>query len=187
MNTADSRNPARVSGSDVGHALFWGCLAATLVIAGIYVGSRRLRDFDPALVSYAGAAVFAAFGIGYRYAMWLRRPPTRLYWRRGWQIFLAPRHLGRNLVEFVRLFLDHVVATHAVDPGRVYLTGSSMGGFATWELGLAHPESLHRAAHVAVHAHHTHPALGFVFRSPGERDRGAGEAEGYRSVLREAD
>ena len=115
MNTADSRNPARVSGSDVGHALFWGCLAATLVIAGIYVGSRRLRDFDPALVSYAGAAVFAAFGIGYRYAMWLRRPPTRLYWRRGWQIFLAPRHLGRNLVEFVRLFLDHVVAQRFIE------------------------------------------------------------------------
>jgi len=115
MNTADSRNPARTSGSDVGHALFWGCLAAALVIAGIYVGSRRLRDFDPALVSYAGATVFAAFGIGYRYAMWLRRPPTRLYWWRGWQIFLDPRELGRNLVELVRLFFDYIVAQRFIE------------------------------------------------------------------------
>jgi hypothetical protein len=115
MDTSDSRNPARTSGSDVGHALFWGGLAAALVIAGIYVGSRRLRDFDPALVSYAGATVFAAFGIGYRYAMWLRRPPTRLYWRRGWQIFLSPRHLLRNLVEFIRLFIDYVVAQRFIE------------------------------------------------------------------------
>ena len=110
-----SRNPARAAGSDVAHALFWGCLAAALVITGIYVGSRQLRDFDPALVSYAGATVFAAFGIGYRYAMWLRRPPTRLYWTRGWQIFLAPRRLLSNVVEFVRLFADHVVAQRFIE------------------------------------------------------------------------
>lgn len=36
--------------------------------------------------------------------------------------------------------LDHIAATETVDADRVYLTGASMGGFATWELGLAHPE-----------------------------------------------
>jgi hypothetical protein len=53
------------SGSDTGHSLFWGFAAAALLIAGIVVGSRGLKDFDPALVSYAGGTVFAAFGLGY--------------------------------------------------------------------------------------------------------------------------
>jgi hypothetical protein len=48
--------------------------------------------------------LFAAFGITYRYTMWLRRPPTRMYWRRGWSVFLTPRFLGRNLVEAARRF-----------------------------------------------------------------------------------
>jgi len=111
----EGRNPAVVSGSHVAHALFWGLLASALVIAGIVVGSRGFRDFDPALVSYAGATVFSAFGLGYRYAMWLRRPPTRLYWRRGWEIFLAPRRLPRHLFELGRLFVDSVVAQRFIE------------------------------------------------------------------------
>jgi hypothetical protein len=110
-----AHNPASSTGSDVGHSLFWGLLAAFLVIVGIYVGSRAFRDFDPALVSYAGASVFAAFGIGYRYAMWLRRPPTRLYWRRGWELFLAPKDLPRNLVELLRMFVNSVVAQRFIE------------------------------------------------------------------------
>jgi hypothetical protein len=110
-----SHNPASSTGSDVGHALFWGLLAAALVIVGIYVGSRAFRDFDPALVSYAGATVFAAFGLGYRYAMWLRRPPTRLYWRRGWELFLAPKYLSGNLVELARMFVANVVAQRFIE------------------------------------------------------------------------
>jgi len=36
--------------------------------------------------------------------------------------------------------LDEVMARQAVDPRRVYLTGLSMGGYGTWDLGLAFPE-----------------------------------------------
>jgi predicted peptidase len=36
--------------------------------------------------------------------------------------------------------LDEVIAQHAVDTNRVYLTGLSMGGYGTWDLGLTHPE-----------------------------------------------
>lgn len=81
------------SGSDVRASMLWGLTVAGVLIAGIFLGSRGLKDFDPALVSYAGAAVFSAFGVGYRYSMWLRRPPTRLYWIRGWLVFLAPKQL----------------------------------------------------------------------------------------------
>ena len=60
---------------------------AVLIVAG----SRNLAYFDAALVGYTFATLFAAFAITYRYAMWLQRPPTALYWRRGWQMFLQPR------------------------------------------------------------------------------------------------
>jgi predicted peptidase len=36
--------------------------------------------------------------------------------------------------------LDEVIATHAVDTNRIYLTGLSMGGFGTWSLGTQYPE-----------------------------------------------
>ena len=57
----------RSARADVARAAGWGVLIAALVLTGIYVGSLRLRDFDAALVPYAGAAVFSAFGLGYRY------------------------------------------------------------------------------------------------------------------------
>ena len=36
--------------------------------------------------------------------------------------------------------LDEIQKTCPVDGTRVYLTGLSMGGYGTWELGLSHPE-----------------------------------------------
>jgi hypothetical protein len=36
--------------------------------------------------------------------MWLQRPPTALYWKRGWQLLVRPRFLGRNVVELARRF-----------------------------------------------------------------------------------
>jgi hypothetical protein len=60
----------------------WGVLFTAILAVLIVVGSRNLDHFDAALVGYTFATLFAAFGITYRYAMWLQRPPTRLYWRR---------------------------------------------------------------------------------------------------------
>jgi nitrate/nitrite transporter NarK len=80
----------------------WGILITAGLAALIVVGSRRLQHFDAALVGYTFATLFATFGISYRYAMWLNRPPTRMYWRRGWQAFLQRRALGGNAVAFVR-------------------------------------------------------------------------------------
>src|SRR5678815_1983342 len=80
-------------------------LAFTAVLGALIVfGSRNLAHFDAALVGYTFATLFATFGITYRYAMWLQRPPTRMYWKRGWQVFLNPRFVGRNLIEFARRF-----------------------------------------------------------------------------------
>lgn len=79
-----------------------GLGATALMAALIVLGSRRLSHFDAALVGYTFATLFATFGIAYRYAMWLRRPPTAMYWKRGWQVFLRPQSLLRNLGLWLR-------------------------------------------------------------------------------------
>ena len=87
-----------------------GLVASGLLAALIVTGSRTLDHFDAALVGYTFATLFATFGITYRYAMWLQRPPTRMYWRRGWRVFLTRRHVGGNLLEFARRFFLHFAA-----------------------------------------------------------------------------
>jgi hypothetical protein len=78
-------------------------LVATLILGAlILIGSRRLSHFDAALVGYTFATLFATFGIIYRYAMWLQRPPTAMYWRRGWQVFLHPVSWPRNITLWLR-------------------------------------------------------------------------------------
>jgi len=84
--------------SDTVIAALWAALVTGLLAVLIVAGSRNLSHFDAALVAYTFAILFATFGITYRYAMWLRRPPTRMYWRRGWQALFRRRSLGRNLV-----------------------------------------------------------------------------------------
>ena len=74
----------------------WAALVTAALAAAIVVGSRNLQHFDAALVGYTFATLFATFGITYRYAMWLQRPPTRMYWRRGWQAFFSPRRARRQ-------------------------------------------------------------------------------------------
>lgn len=118
MSSIQQSNPTRQrtgKSGDVAHALFWGITAAILLLVGIYFGSNRLRYFDAALVPYTGACVFSAFGIGYRFSMWLRRPPTRTYWFQGWKIFLLPARLPGNLLRSVRLFMRDFVAQRFIE------------------------------------------------------------------------
>jgi len=93
----------------------WGTLVTLTVALLIVIGSRNLSHFDAALIGYTFAVLFAAFGVTYRYAMWLQRPPTALYWKRGWQVFLRPKHLARNVTMwFARVThefaLNHFIA-----------------------------------------------------------------------------
>jgi len=91
-----------------------GVIATFVLGALIVVGSRNLDNFDAALVGYTFAKLFATFGITYRYAMWLQRPPTRMYWRRGWQVFLNPRHAIGNLLELGRRFFVEFAANRFI-------------------------------------------------------------------------
>lgn len=104
----------------------WGVLFTAVLAVLIVVGSRNLDHFDAALVGYTFATLFAAFGITYRYAMWLQRPPTRMYWRRGWQVFASPQYLGQNLVQFLRRFFLEFAAN------RFIFRRGHARGFAHW-------------------------------------------------------
>src|SRR5438270_6012884 len=95
-------------------AASWGLLFTSVLAALILVGSRNLDHFDAALVGYTFATLFATFGIAYRYAMWLQRPPTRMYWRRGWQVFLEPRFVGCHLAELGRRFFVEFMANRFI-------------------------------------------------------------------------
>ena len=95
-------------------AVVWGTVVMVCLGVLIVVGSRNLQHFDAALVGYTFATLFAAFGITYRYAMWLHRPPTRMYWRRGWQAFAHPRFILLNLLTLLKRFFVEVVATRFI-------------------------------------------------------------------------
>lgn len=87
---------------EVARSVAWGA-AVTVALAGLILfGSRNLQHFDAALVGYTFATLFAAFGVTYRYTMWLQRPPTAMMWKRGWQSFFRPGRLAHNVGEWFR-------------------------------------------------------------------------------------
>ncbi|MCC6442197.1 MAG: MFS transporter [Armatimonadetes bacterium] len=92
-------------------ATLWGVSVSVTLGVLIVVGSRNLQHFDAALVGYTFATLFAAFGLVYRYAMWLQRPPTAMYWRRGWQVFFKRGYGLRNIANW----LDRVIGDIALN------------------------------------------------------------------------
>ncbi len=86
-----------MTSKEVIQATLVGLVAAGALAVLVFIGSRNLQHFDAALFAYLFATLFAAFGIAYRYSMWLQRPPTAVYWRRGWQAFFRPRFFFRNV------------------------------------------------------------------------------------------
>ena len=95
-------------------AAVWGVMFTAVLGILIVIGSRNLAHFDAALVGYTFATLFATFGITYRYAMWLQRPPTRMYWGRGWRAFVSPRALVGNLGRFVKRMVVDVAANRFI-------------------------------------------------------------------------
>ena len=88
----------------------WGIALTLMLAALIVIGSRNLAHFDAALVGYTFSILFATFGITYRYAMWLQRPPTAVYWRRGWQVFFRKGWRVRNAGTWFRRVGGEVLA-----------------------------------------------------------------------------
>jgi len=86
-------------------ALLVASLVSILTIVLVFYGSRKLQNFDAALVTYLFGTVFAFFGIVYRYTVWLQRPPTWMYFKRSLKflftgkVFLHLWFLGKESVQ----------------------------------------------------------------------------------------
>lgn len=96
---------------EVVRSLIWSLLTTGILTVLVVVGSRNLERFDAALVAYTFATLFAVFGLTLRYAIWLQRPPTAVYWKRGWQLFFRREHLLRNS----RIWLRRVAGEFAAN------------------------------------------------------------------------
>ncbi len=108
-------------------ATCWGLASAFLLAGLLLLGSGNLARFDPAVVCYTFAILFAAFGVTYRFTMWVQRPPTAMYWKRGWQlVFLRPADLARNL----GLVFHRLVANFAFN--RFIFRRGRLRGAAHW-------------------------------------------------------
>ena len=74
-----------------------GAVVMAVLAAGILLGSRNLRYYDPVLLTYTFGVLFSAFAVAYRTAVWLQRPPTRTYLKRGLEL-IRRGNVFRNLV-----------------------------------------------------------------------------------------
>ncbi len=92
----------------------WALLVTIGLGVLIVLGSRNLAHFDAALVAYTFAVLFATFGLTYRYAMWLERPPTAMYWRRGWQAFFQRGFRLRNIFTWFGRIGSEVLANRFI-------------------------------------------------------------------------
>jgi len=90
-------------------AAAWATMATAFLVASIVVGSRNLENFDPALVIYTFAVIFATWGIVYHYAIWLNKPPTRLFFERGF-VLVGREGLLRSLRTLVVAIATHLLA-----------------------------------------------------------------------------
>ncbi len=72
-----------------GRAVLAGTAVSALLVLAIVFGSRLLRDYDSALLPYAVASVFLAFGVAYRYTVWVSAPGARRLLARGWGSFFS--------------------------------------------------------------------------------------------------
>lgn len=103
-------------------ALSWALLITVVLASLVLFGSRNLAHFDAALVAYTASILFASFGLTYRYAMWLQRPPTAIAWRRGWHAFLKRGHYRRNAVNWARYVTEDILANRFIF-ARTWLRG----------------------------------------------------------------
>lgn len=101
--------PALIRTADRVRSGAWATLWTGVLVAAIVIGSRNLQNFDPALVIYTFAIIFAAWGVIYHYTVWIRKPPTYVYWRRGWQLF-KERGIIRSFGHIARVALTHLLA-----------------------------------------------------------------------------
>ena len=87
-----------------------GLGASAGLTALVIIGSRNLEHFDSALFGYTVASVVAFGAIFFRYAIWLQRPATRIYFRRGLELFFQRKKLAKNTAQAAKTVATSLVA-----------------------------------------------------------------------------
>jgi len=133
-------------------AAAWAGGAVLAALALTVVGSGNLRWFDAALAGYLFGTLFAIFGVAYRYLVWLKRPPTAMLNRRGWESFRAKGSRGANAVALPALVTTNLLAQTFIRrrsrsrwlAHQLVFWGCILAGLVTFPLvlGLLHFESV---------------------------------------------
>lgn len=92
------------------HPTLIGLAASAVLTALVIIGSRSLEHFDSALFGYTIASIVAFGAIFFRYAIWLQRPATRTYFRRGLQLFFQRKKLLKNTASAAETIGKNLVA-----------------------------------------------------------------------------
>jgi hypothetical protein len=82
--------------------------SATLTLL-VIVGSRNLENFDSALFGYTVASIVAFGAIFFRYAIWLQRPATRAYFKRGLQLFFQRKKLAKSAASATKTIATNLI------------------------------------------------------------------------------
>ncbi|MFF6778511.1 MFS transporter [Streptomyces sp. NPDC012637] len=85
-----------------------GVAVSVLLILAIVFGSRLLRDFDSALLPYAVATVFLAFGVAYRYTVWVSAPGARRLFKQGWRAFFSVENFRKAPTALPRMIATYL-------------------------------------------------------------------------------
>src|SRR6188474_3784626 len=102
---ANQTNPNR----DPRSAVLLALAASAGLTALIIIGSRNLEHYDAALFGYTIAIVVAFGAVVFRYAIWLQRPATRVYWRRGWKLYLQREKFAQNTANAARTLATNII------------------------------------------------------------------------------
>jgi predicted peptidase len=94
------------------------------VVLFLHGAGERGDDLD--LVTFHGPPMQARAGQQLPFLLVAPQCPEDSWW--NWQ------------TEALIALLDEIKANHPVDPGRIYLTGLSMGGMGVWELAARYPD-----------------------------------------------
>lgn len=92
-----------------------GVIWAAVIIVITVAGSLNLQNYDAALMIYEFGTICMAFGIGYRYSLWMQRPPTRKYWERTWQFIFSKDYIT-YIKEAGRLTVRNILLQRFIFP-----------------------------------------------------------------------
>lgn len=85
-----------------------GAAVSALLILAIVLGSRLLLNFDSALLPYAVASVFLAFGVTYRYMVWISAPGAARLFKQGWSSLFSAENFRQAPTALPRMIATYL-------------------------------------------------------------------------------